>query len=294
MGSSYNVDLRKGFARLNSSLGAWTRFKPGPTHPNVADFWRAFEKPSGSYCYKPRSGKCEIRFGDATVATSLFHYPSYRGLSNLNARHYEQMCAADIVVVESAHDDFALPPSTEVPLRGISLLGRACSPSEVEKAGADADSSRPACEAAALAAVQNKSWRLDPWAAYDARLQALLKQWKACRARRGPGWRPLFQLSAAPRATRSALDCEQGQRGVASQVHQRQAVNAMARRLVEAAGFEVFDPFAVTLHAPPTWFDRERTPLEYSTQDAEAVSDVHTQLLVNQLCAGEPAVVSKS
>ena len=69
MGSSYNVDLRKGFARLNSSLGAWTRFKPGPTHPNVADFWRAFEKPSGSYCYKPRSGKCEIRFGDASSTT---------------------------------------------------------------------------------------------------------------------------------------------------------------------------------------------------------------------------------
>jgi hypothetical protein len=40
MGSTPNVDLRKGFARLNATLGAWTRVPPGKLHPNVADFWR--------------------------------------------------------------------------------------------------------------------------------------------------------------------------------------------------------------------------------------------------------------
>lgn len=37
MGSGFNVDLRKGFARVNTSLAAWTRVPPGPLHPNRAE-----------------------------------------------------------------------------------------------------------------------------------------------------------------------------------------------------------------------------------------------------------------
>lgn len=72
-------------------------------------------------------------------------------------------------------------------------------------------------------------------------------------------------------------------------------VNTVARRLVEAAGFEVFDPWAATLHAAPNWFDplptargsRRQTShgLEYEIHSAEALSDMTTQMLLNQLCA---------
>ena len=33
-----------------------------------------------------------------------------------------------------------------------------------------------------------------------------------------------------------------------------------------------------------SWWDRERTPLEYAAQEAEAVSDMLTQFLLNHLC----------
>ena len=60
-------------------------------HPNVADFWRAFEKPSGSYCF--RAGRCTITFGSSVVRMAPFHYPSWRGMANLNELHYRQMCS---------------------------------------------------------------------------------------------------------------------------------------------------------------------------------------------------------
>ena len=73
-GSAAAVDLQRGWAQLNTSLAAWTRVRPGPQHPNVADFWRAYLKEGGSYCYKRR--KCAIRFGAGEV---LMRYPTLRG-----------------------------------------------------------------------------------------------------------------------------------------------------------------------------------------------------------------------
>lgn len=67
----------------------------------------------------------------------------------------------------------------------------------------------------------------------------------------------------------------------------------MARQLVEAAGFEAFDPWAATLHAAPSWFDplptvrgghRKTGGLEYEIHSAEALSDMVTQMFLNQLC----------
>jgi hypothetical protein len=51
----------------------------------VADFWRAYEKPSGSYCYKPRSGKCVIRFGASVIDSLSFHYPTVPTRCDSNA-----------------------------------------------------------------------------------------------------------------------------------------------------------------------------------------------------------------
>ena len=149
------------------------------------------------------------------------------------------------------------------------------------------------CETAMRAATHNVSWRMQPLAAYKTRLKGLLTGWRECRARR-PAWRGIFQLAHAPRAralsrSRLTADCEVGQLGMASQIHSRAAVNVLARQMVEAAGFEVFDPFAATLHADPGWFDRTSSggALPYATEAAEALSDLITQLLIHQLCRGE-------
>lgn len=120
MGSAYNVDLRKGFARINSSLAAWTRRPPGPLHPNVADFWRAFEKPSGQYCYRPgrKPPMCTVAFGRSAVTSSVFHFPSSTGLGNLREKDYKRMCDYDLVVLESGLEDLTLPASHVHPARG--------------------------------------------------------------------------------------------------------------------------------------------------------------------------------
>ena len=56
------------------------------------------------------------------------------------------------------------------------------------------------------------------------------------------------------------------------------AINELARRMVEGAGFEVFDAFSATLHASPGWFDKDED------RKAEPLADVTTQMLINQLC----------
>ena len=42
--------------------------------------------------------------------------------------------------------------------------------------------------------------------------------------------------------------------------------------------------FGATLHALPRWFDDARGGLRHSTTESEALSDVVTQMLLNQLC----------
>ena len=112
----------------------------------------------------------------------------------------------------------------------------------------------------------------------------------------------MFKLALAPRARAlhdgtEAADCERAQSGYSAASHHVAVVNSVARRAVEEAGFEVFDPWAATLHASASWFDalptargRKRRDgdgrgLEYEVHSAEAVSDMVTQMLINQLCA---------
>ena len=73
-------------------------------------------------------------------------------------------------------------------------------------------------------------------------------------------------------------------------------VNEVAKRIVEQAGFEVFDPFAATLHASPSWFDalpatavraRRSKGLAFEIHRAEAVSDMMTQM---SLKTSQPAL----
>ena len=114
-----------------------------------------------------------------------------------------------------------------------------------------------------------------------------------------PEWRGIFKLALAPRAralreTSESADCERGQTGYSAQAHHLAVANDVARSVIEAAGFEVFDPWAATLHASPSWFDalpsRRRAKagagvgLEFEVHKAEAISDMVTQMFVNQLC----------
>jgi hypothetical protein len=57
--------------------------------------------------------------------------------------------------------------------------------------------------------------------------------------------------------------------------------NDVAREVVSAAGFEVFDPFPATMHARMHWFDKGGRDLQHS----DVLSDLVTQMLLNQLCA---------
>ena len=321
VGGADAVDVQRGFARINRSLVSWTQVRPGTTHPNVADFHRAFEKP-WQQCFLAR-GMCDVRFGTSTVRTLLkrpLEHLLPQGTASLPAaprttpptaapmapsstgagRHAKSrqevlslMCASDIVVYESGLDDIALPLTPFTPLRDRSLLQAACSGRAVAE-----------CAGVLPIALKNETWRHAPLAAYRNRLHALLEVWKSCRASR-PSWRGIFKLAQAPRAralreTREIADCERAQTGYSAQAHHVAILNAVARHAVEMAGFEAFDPSAATMHASASWFDAlpaargakrhsqkaaaDPRGLEYEVHRAEAVSDMVTQMLLNQLC----------
>ena len=167
------------------------------------------------------------------------------------------------------------------------------------------------CTAELSLTLKNETWRHRPLQAYTLRLRALMDHWKTCR-RAKPAWRGVFKLATAPRSRSlyeepETADCHYAQSGHGTHPHHLLTVNQVARRLVENAGFEVFEPWAATLHASPRWFDalpplsprarrkarvsdgsrhgKEQRGLQYDSQHAEALSDMVTQMLINQLCA---------
>ena len=136
-----------------------------------------------------------------------------------------------------------------------------------------------------MPAIRQELWRLNPLEAYRARLRELVGMWSTCRSSK-PHFRAIFKLAPAPRARERAADCEVAQWGFSTASAQYQAeANDAARSIVEGAGFETFDGFGVTLHAPPAWFDDTRHGVRHMIHEAEATSDLTTQLLLSQLCA---------
>ena len=59
-----------------------------------------------------------------------------------------------------------------------------------------------------------------------------------------------------------------------------QVANELARRVVEGAGFEVFDPFAAGMHASAKWYDSSGK----DNQHSDVLSDVVLQMLLAQIC----------
>ena len=56
--------------------------------------------------------------------------------------------------------------------------------------------------------------------------------------------------------------------------------NQVARQIVEASGFEVFDTFPAFVHAAPRCYDVQGNDALHADQ----LSDLVTQMLINQLC----------
>ena len=307
MGSAAAVDVQRGFAQLNSTLAAWTRVRPGPQHPNTADFWRAFLKEGGSFCYQRR--RCAIRFGASEVS---MRYPTLRGgLEKLlrsdagTAALQHRMCAADIVIFEAGLDDFNLVGGLPAGRSNATGAGKRRRQMKDKKPLGPtlvaACEGKPATECdAALAAAGGVRFdtSASPLAEYLGHLRQLLKLWGACRLQRGPAWRAIFKLAAVPprrEPPADARDCSwlKGGYGYASLPHLIRKISQATRAEVEAAGFEVFaGALGATLHAPPQWFDtssgiKGRLRQVQGAVDpsaSEALSDLVTQLLVTQLC----------
>ena len=287
VGSAVAIDLQRGFAQINSSLAAWTRVRPGPQHPNAADFWRAFLKEGGTYCYRRRM--CAVRFGAAEVS---MRYPAIRGglggvlrdsdsggggggggdgAASPSARQLQQrMCAADVVVFEAGTADLRLPLAANATARADGkrrrLRGRVASkrhaPAEAALVAACEGRTARECDEALGDGGASSDWRVGPLVPHQRRLARLLRMWGECRKQRGAGWRAIYKLAYAPpprarpaTAASAPRDCSWLDGGYAAQPQHIHALNEATRAAVEAAGFEVFDAFGPTLHAPPAWFD---------------------------------------
>ena len=220
------------------------------------------------------------------VATQYIHHPFRFGLLNVldpayvnrtagyhlgprskTAQSYERlMCGFDLVVFESGVHDIAFPDAKA----GTRPLVEACS------------GPAPCTDADILPLLHNETHRLDLMAAYRLHVRQLAGLWSRCRdarAQRKRPFRAIFKLAYAPAHSATASNCGAafGYNVFASYM---KGANDVAREEIEASGFEVFDPFPATLHAKKGWFDQGGRDLQHS----DALSDLVTQMLLNQIC----------
>lgn len=214
------------------------------------------------------------------------------GLANLRPWHHLRMCAADVLVFESAHEDLL---AANVPTDDARARHAAAGPSDT-------------------GLRHEASWEAQWLAGYAARLKELMREWERCRRERAPRpWRPVFMLGAVPpslatesgskqhslrtqRRAGDSLMCTGSVEGNSARgggrsrrvgqsepptAHTMQAANTLARELVQDAGFEVYDPVGATLHASPRWWG---DTISSSHPNAEPLADLLTQSLINQVC----------
>ena len=147
-----------------------------------------------------------------------------------------------------------------------------------------------------MGTVGNQSWRVYQLESYRLHLQGLMTMWKRCAAARRSAeavraprmaprhaWRPIFKLTFAPNHERARSSAERrctdwGYNNIGPYLA---VANAVAREVVEEAGFEVFDPFPAGLHAANSWYNEDGADAQHS----DVTSDMVTQMLVSQLCA---------
>ena len=99
-------------------------------------------------------------------------------------------------------------------------------------------------------------------------------------------FRPIFKLSVCPNPATELRSCN-ADWGYNSMGHYLLVANQVARQIVEASGFEVFDTFPALVHAAPRWYDEHG----HDALHADQLSDLVTQMLINQLC-DDPFITS--
>ena len=167
------------------------------------------------------------------------------------------MCDHDIVLLESGVHDFAVPDRY--------AAGRLTKLCRREQPCTDAD---------ILPVLGNATWRLRPLESYRQHLIAVMQSWAHCKKTK-PHWRGIFKTIFSPNPQKCQTDW-----GYNTDAWHMQGANEVARQVVESYGFEVFDSFALGLHAPSHWYNMNGV----DNQHSDALADAMTQTLVNQLC----------
>jgi hypothetical protein len=199
--------------------------------------------------------------------------PGPAAIALKSAAEYEKlMCNHDVVIFESGIHDFNMP----MHVNHHQLLAACGQP-------------QPCTDNDLMRLMRNESWRLDPIASYQAHLTKLMGMWQRCnesrfvqssqRKRPLKPFRPIFKLSVCPNAATELRSCNAGW-GYNSMGHYLFVANQVARQIVEASGFEVFDTFPAFVHAAPRWYDVQGNDALHADQ----LSDLVTQMLINQLC----------
>ena len=270
IGGSTALSVQRGFERLSSNL----------VHKRT--WWFDYGRTGVSNNHDEATGRSQ--FGSSTVRTQFIHHPFRYGLTNVlapgrdvlalkSAAEYEKlMCLHDIVIFESGLHDFSTPDK-----RAHEQLLAACGQSQ------------PCTDNDLMRLIRNESWRLDPIASYQAHLTKLMGMWQRCnesrfvqsyqRKRPLKPFRPIFKLAVCPNPATELRSCN-ADWGYNSMGHYLFVANQVARQIVEASGFEVFDTFPALLHAAPRWYDEHGKHALHADQ----LSDLVTQMLINQLC----------
>lgn len=277
IGGSAANGLQRGFERISGKCQNW---------------WFNYVRTIGDK--DDRSPGVSV-FGRSAVVTQYMHHPFRMGLLNVvdpqyvinsTGKHvgprgdrairphtpesYEKlMCDFDIVVFESGVHDISFPDS-----KGglVWALSKQCA------------GPTPCSDTDILPLLANQSFRLDLLGSYRAHLQKLVAMWTHCREarqRKKRTFRPIFKLAYAPAHSPRVSDrvCASpwGHNVFASYM---KGANDVARQVIEGGGFEVFDTFPATMHAMKHWFDQGGKDVQHS----DALSDLVTQMLLNQIC----------
>ena len=266
VGCSVANSLQRGFERISSN------------EEHKREWWWRYGR-TGITGDKDLSPGTSV-FNRSVISTQFIHNPFRYGLVNVvapnpkrvvskkSAADWEKyMCHFDIVVFESGVHDLASPD-------------RSAHRAMLQKCSLE----QPCTDADLLPNLHNESWRLRLLDSYRTHLHQLVGMWQRCRDKRlkqghPRPFRPIFKLSTAPNPGMEMKSCtaEWGYNTVGWYLSMG---NQVARQVVEAAGFEVFDPFPLMFHSASSWFDKGGSDSLHS----DVLSDLVTQMLINQIC----------
>ncbi len=176
------------------------------------------------------------------------------GLANAS-RYLDWMCSFETVVFESGLHDFGLPLRNGTQTLINHCYANTCTDDFV------------------LANVKNESWRIDLYAAYRRNLVRLARMWHTCR-RTKPSFRPIFKLAMSPHLEACPPPKETQTKWTFNEDPWiMYKANRIAKHVMGAHGFEIFDPFAVGMSAKKEWYDAGGNDHQHSQRLSEILAD---------------------